>query len=380
MSMFLNKALKALCLTSLLILLAACGTTAAGPAASTGSVTASGAAASAEDNATASPQAGDEGMASPMASQSAAAEAAAALASGATGQKLNVVATYSILGDLVRNVGGDLVKLRTLVGPGGDPHVYEPTPQDSTALAEAGLVFENGLDFETWIDELYDASGSQAERVVVTEQIELLPAPEGNQYAESDEHADASAEGGEHGHGEYDPHVWNDPNNAMLMVEAIRDALVAADAANAVTYQANAQAYLAELQALDQFAKTETESLPAERRKLVTTHDTFGYFADRYGYEVVGTALGSVSTEAADPSAGEIAELVEQIKAAGVAAIFAENSNNPALMEQIAAEAGVQLVPTLYPESLSEPDGPAGTYLDMVRHNVGTIVEALGQQ
>jgi len=718
----------------------------------------------------ASPATGAETATSASASPSTSSAAeVAASASPAAGTKLDVVATYSILGDLVQNVGGELVNLRTLVGPGGDPHVYEPTPQDSAALAEAALVFENGLAFETWLDDLFDASGSQAERVVVTEQIEPLPAaddhehaageaddetpsishrllvgdaesgrvhvldvnagealaefeleapasfypsadgryafavqgaadrvdvidggvfeeihddhshfkarkpktldvtlegdnpvhfvvhdeqiavfyddsgtavvyqqdeldqdnpdglelptgkpqhgvavPLGEQFllsvpdpaaedgelplgvnlvdstgavlqefdacaglhgeavrgntvafacadgillldrdgdswssrklaypksaeddaragtlvahpdlsvivgnfepnaliaidpaagsiarlelpaaapiyrfavdpvggtrivvltadgmlhvadamgqvqgsvqvvdafslerdnkdprpaltlsqnvafvssplsgevvevlldgpslgrrmavegrpqrvalvglldqpallapvAADEEHAAEHAEDGEHSRGEWDPHVWNDPNNAILMVEAIRDALVATDPNNAATYTANAEAYLTELAELDTWVAGESEALPQERRKLVTTHDTFGYFADRYGYQVVGTALGSVSTAVADPSAGEVAALVEQIKAAGVPAVFAESSNNPALMEQIAAEAGVQLAPTLYPESLSEPGGPADTYLELVRHNVATIVTALGR-
>jgi ABC-type Zn uptake system ZnuABC Zn-binding protein ZnuA len=164
----------------------------------------------------------------------------------------------------------------------------------------------------------------------------------------------------------------------MKMVEAIRDALAKADPTGADIYKANAEKYLAELKTLDDEIVAETNKLPQERRKLVTAHDTFGYFAKRYGYEILGTALGSISTETADPSAGELAELVEQIKAAGVPAIFAENIHNPGLMDRIASEAGVTLGPTLYTDALGEPGSDGDTYLKMMRYNVTTIVTALG--
>jgi ABC-type Zn uptake system ZnuABC Zn-binding protein ZnuA len=294
-------------------------------------------------------------------------------AAGSTGAKLNVVATHSILGDLVRNVGGDLVEVRTLVGPGGDAHTFEASPSDGVALVEAALIFENGLAFEPWLDDLYVASGSGARRVVVTQGIELIPA-EGAARAESgDEHA------AEDEHGEFDPHVWHDVANTMKMVEAIRDALAAADATNAASYTANADTYLAELKDLDGFVAARSGSLPAERRKLVTSHDTFAYFARRYGYEVVGTALGSATTESADPSAGEIAALVEQIKVAGVPVIFAENIQNAGVTEQIAEEAGVELGPSLYTDALGQPGSDGDTYMKMVRYNVESIVTALGK-
>jgi ABC-type Zn uptake system ZnuABC Zn-binding protein ZnuA len=162
------------------------------------------------------------------------------------------------------------------------------------------------------------------------------------------------------------------------MVEAIRDALVKADAANTNAYAANAQRYLAELKALDDMIVAETNKLPPQRRKLVTTHDTFGYFARRYGYEILGTALGSMSTETADPSAGELARLIEQIKTTGVPAIFAENIHNPGLMDRIASEANAKLGPTLYTDALGEPGSDADTYLKMMEYNVTTIVTALG--
>jgi ABC-type Zn uptake system ZnuABC Zn-binding protein ZnuA len=289
-------------------------------------------------------------------------------AASTTNEKLDVVATFSILGDLVQNVGGDRVAVRTLVGPGGDAHTFEPSPADSVALSEASLVFENGLGFEPWLDELYTSSGSRATRVVVTERIEPIKATEGGEQAAGDQP----------GHDESDPHVWSDAGNAIRMVETIRDALAKADTANADTYNANAERYLAELKGLDDFIVAETNKLPSQRRKLVTIHDTFGYFARRYGYEMVGTALGSTSTEAADPSAGELARLIEQIKAAGVPAIFAENVHNPNLMNRIAADAGVKLGPSLYTDALGEPGSEGDTYLKMMRYNVSAIVTALG--
>ncbi|MFL5804108.1 MAG: metal ABC transporter substrate-binding protein [Roseiflexaceae bacterium] len=284
---------------------------------------------------------------------------AAAPAATAAAKKLDLVASFSILGDLIQNVGGDRVAVRMLVGPGGDAHTFEPSPADGVALAEADLVFENGLGFEPWLDDLYTSSGSQAPRVVVTERIEPIKIEAGSE------------------HGEFDPHVWSDAGNAMRMVEAIRDALVKADPAGAAVYKANAEQYLAEIKILDDFIVAETNKLPQERRKLVTSHDTFGYFATRYGYEIIGTALGS-TTETADPSAGAIVALVEQIKAAGVPAIFAENIQNPGLMDRIASEAGVKIGPTLYTDALGEPGSHGDTYLKMMRYNVTSIVTALG--
>lgn len=277
----------------------------------------------------------------------------------AVGDRLPVVATFSILGDVVAAVGGDRVAVTTLVGPDGDAHVYEPTPQDAAAVADAAIVFENGLGFETWLEELVDGSGTRATRVVTTEGIEpgVLV---------------------EDGVEEQDPHVWQDVRNEIVVVERVRDALVAADPAGGGTYEANAAAYVDELEALDEEIAARVDELPAERRKLVTTHDAFGYFARRYGFEIVGTAL-PVSTEAADPAAGDVAALVDRIAAAGVPAIFAENIENQALLERIAGDAGVVLGPDLYSDALG-PAGSAGaTYVGMMRANADAIVGALAR-
>jgi zinc/manganese transport system substrate-binding protein len=285
----------------------------------------------------------------------------------ATDGKLQVVATYSILGDLALNVGREAIALTTLVGPGSDTHTFEASPADTAALSQAGLILENGLGFEGWLDELYESSESTAERVVVTDGLALLAAGEAHEHEEAAEHE----------HGDSDPHVWHSVANAILMVRAIRDALVEADPANAETYQANADAYIAELQALDQWVFEQVAQLPEERRKLVTSHDTFSYFAERYGFEIAGTALGSISTETADPSAGEMAELVETIRTAGVPAIFAEEVASSEVMAQIAAEAGVTLGPPLYSDALGEAGSEGDSYVKMMQYNVTTIVNTL---
>ena len=300
---------------------------------------------------------------------------------GPGGGPVRVVATYSILGDLVENVGGENVELTTLVGPNGDAHTFEPAPSDNARLSEAGVVFENGLGFETWLDDLYGSSGSEAERVVVTENVETLPVAEeehGDEHAE--EEAGHEEEGGHAGeeeeHGEYDPHVWHDPANAVVMVQEIRDALAEADPENAEAYERNAEEYVSELEDLDAEAREQVDTVPEDNRTLFTSHDTFGYFAERYGFEV-DTALASVSTETGDPSAGETAELVEEIEASGVPAIFAENVSDPGVMEGIASEAGVELAPALYTDALGEPGSEGATYIRMVRYNVSTMSEAL---
>lgn len=271
---------------------------------------------------------------------------------------IRVVATYSILGDLVRNIGGEQIDLTVLVGPEGDAHTYEPTPQDSRALANADIVFENGLGFEVWLEPLVQASQSKARRVVVTEFIKPRELVVSNDRTE------------------IDPHVWHLPENAMLMIQSITEAFEQADPDHAQNYKQRTESYLKELKVLNDWIATQTASLPKERRKLVTTHDTFGYFADRYDFEVL-SVLGSVSSESSDPSAGQVAEMIQRVRSLGVPAIFAENILNPELTNQIAKEAAVSVVPTLYTDALGLPDSPGKDYLSMMRFNVRTIVEAL---
>jgi ABC-type Zn uptake system ZnuABC Zn-binding protein ZnuA len=297
----------------------------------------------------------------------------AAAQTPAAGRPLPVVASFSILGDLVQAVGGDAVQVTTLIGPGIDAHTFDPAPTDLVGLESADVVFENGLGFEPWLDQFFESAQPSGLRVVVTEGIEVLPAG-----AHGDEASDHTEDAEEvHEHGAFDPHVWLDVANAIVMVENIRDALLAADPPNAALYEANATATIEDFQALDAWIREQVATLPEERRKLVTSHDDFGYFAQAYGFEILGSGFGSVSTEAGDPSARDIATLVGEIEAAGVPAIFAENVANPDLMASIAAEAGVQLAPTLYTDALGPKGSPGETYEAMMRSNVTTIVASL---
>ena len=294
------------------------------------------------------------------------------------GGVLQVVATHSILGDLVKNVGGDKIALLVLVGAGGDAHTFEPTPQDIEQIAKAGLLFENGLEFEGWLDAAFTASDSKAQRVAVSAGIEPLAADEEAEAHAEDEADDHSAEDEDH-HGEADPHIWQSVSNWILAAKNVRDALIKADPANATTYEANAAAYTAELEKLDMDIFAKANALPAAQRIMFTSHDALGYFAARYGFEVAGTGLASLSTEAADPSAAEVADLVQAIKAAGVPAVFTENTHNSQLMDQIALEAGVSLAPELYTDALGEPGSAGETYLKMMRNNISIIAGALGK-
>lgn len=279
--------------------------------------------------------------------------------SPSNGAQLNVVATFSILGDLVQKVGGDNIQVHTLVEPDGDTHTYEPIPADGVALARANLIFENGLGFEPWLNKLYTASNSTAKRVVVTSGVTTGTIAIG----------DAA--------GQTDPHAWQDVTYTMGIVTIIRDTLAAHDPVHAAAYQANASAYLKRLQDLDSYIQQQSSSLPAGRRRLVTNHDSLGYFARRYGFQVMGDVLGSVSTEASEPSAAEIAKLIDEIKGANVPAIFTENIENAAVINQVAREAGVKVAPPLYTDALGKPGTPGETYLKMMRYNIDTIVAAL---
>lgn len=300
----------------------------------------------------------------------------------AQGDKLKVVATFSILGDLVQNVGGDAIDLKVLVPANSDTHTFEPSPADSVALADADVIFEIGLEFEAWLEALVKSSGTKASVVVVTKGIE--PIEFTGEHGHEDEHEEepaATPEGaagtGDDEHGEMDPHVWHDVHNTLVMVGNIRDALVAASPANAKAFKANAEAYTKQLEELDKFAVDEVAKLPEERRILVTSHDALGYFGKRYGFKI-DTALG-VTTEESNPSAGALAELIEDIKASGVKVIFVENVVNPSLIEQIARDAGVTVGPALYTDALGEPGTDGDTYLKLIRYNVTTIVRALSQ-
>ena len=282
-----------------------------------------------------------------------------------------VVTTFSILADITTRIGDGVVDVVTLVPADGDAHVYEPTPRDGVYLIDAVSVVHLGLGFEPWYEELYAASGSTAPQIIASTGIEAIT------FVAEGTHDEDGAHANDDGHSdEFDPHVWHDVQLTMLMVQTIRDGLISAlpDQQQALT--ANAQAYLDELAALDAEIVAKVATLPSAKRQLVTNHDTFQYFARRYQFTVLGTALGSISTESADPGAAKIAALADDIRATNVPAIFVENVANPKLIEQIARTAGVQVAPALYTDALSST-GNATTYVDMMRYNVETIVSAL---
>lgn len=293
--------------------------------------------------------------------------AAVAAPLGALAQeKLPVVASFSILGDFARQVGGDRVSVTTLVGPDGDAHVYSPTPADAKAMAAARLVLVNGLHFEGWLPRLVKSSGTKATMATATKGITPLEA--------NDDHDDKGKGSHAHAHGHDDPHAWQSVANAKIYVANIRDALSAADPAGKASYEANATAYLAELDKLESEVKAAIARIPAQRRKAITTHDAFGYFVKAYGIDFV--APQGVSTEA-EASARDVARIIRQVKAQKIPAVFLENVTNPRLVEQIARESGAKVGGRLYSDALSAETGPAGTYIRMMKHNISEIEKAL---
>jgi zinc/manganese transport system substrate-binding protein len=273
--------------------------------------------------------------------------------------KIKAVASFSILGDLVRNVGGDRVEVENLVGPNGDVHVYSPTPGDARKLAAANVVFVNGLGLEGWMTRLVVASNAKAPVVVVSKGITPRPMEEeeksGRRIA-------------------IDPHAWQSVADAKSYVANIRDGLIAVDPAGKATYGANADAYLVKLDELENEVRVAIASIPADRRKIITTHDAFGYFGAAYGMAFI--APEGVSTEA-EPSAKDVARIIIQIKKQKIPAVFLENTSDPRLMDQIAHETGASIGGTLYSDALSEPGGPAATYIEMMRHDIRQFTKAL---
>jgi zinc/manganese transport system substrate-binding protein len=287
-----------------------------------------------------------------------AAGAAAAAATPVLAQdRVAVVATFSILGDLVKNVGGDRVAVATLVGPDGDVHVYSPTPADAKTLSAAKAVFVNGLGLEGWMTRLIGASGSMASVIVASAGVKPRDMPDRRQAGPVP-----------------DPHAWQSVANATIYVANIRDGLSRADPAGKATYDANAQSYLATLAALDEEVRADVAKIPADRRKVITAHYAFGYFADAYGLQFI--APEGLSTDA-EPSAKDVAIIIAQIRRDKIPAVFMENIADPRLMREIAGETGAAIGGTLYSDALSAPDGPAGTYVALMRHNAGEFDKAL---
>jgi zinc/manganese transport system substrate-binding protein len=269
------------------------------------------------------------------------------------------VASTSIIADLVRNVGGQRIGVKALVGANGDAHVYSPTPGDAKEIAAAAIVFVNGLGLEGWLPRLVGASGSKAPVIAVSKGI--TP-----RRMQDEEHPGRSVT---------DPHAWQSIADAKIYVANIRDRLVAVDPAGKAAYDTNAQAYLAKLDDLDKEVRTAIASIPAHRRKIITTHDAFGYFGAAYGMSFI--APEGVSTDS-EPSAKDVARIIRQIKQQNIPAVFLENVSDPRLIQQIARETGAAIGGKLYSDALSEPNGPASTYIDMMRHNVRELAKALG--
>ena len=310
----------------------------------------------------------------------------------AAASELKVVASFSIIGDMARRVGGDRIDLVTLVGPNGDAHVYEPRPADAVAMAGADVVLANGLHFEGFLSRLAEASGSVAPVVELTNGVETIATEDDDHDHEAGEEAQAgseadhdhdhdhetehadTAEDDHHDHGPVDPHAFQSVPNARIYVRNIAEAFCGVDPEGCGIYQANAADYTEELDALDADIRETVTSIPEDRRTIITSHDAFGYFGKEYGIRFL--APEGISTDA-EASAADVAALIRQVREDEAAAIFVENITNARLIEQIASETGLQIGGTLYSDALSGPDAPASTYVEMMRHNIETIARAI---
>ena len=277
------------------------------------------------------------------------------------GEKPQVVATTSIVGDVVAQVGGDLIDLSVLIPIGADPHAFEPTPQDVVAVSDAHILFANGAGLEEFLDPMLESAGAVSRVVYVSDGLDLL-------------HSAAGA-GHDHEEAADDPHTWTDPHNVIVWVGSIEEALVALDPLHADRYRANAAAYRAELAELDSWIRGEIALVPEGNRRIATDHATLNYFADRYGIQTVGAIIPGYSS-LAEPSAKELAEIEDTIRDLQVKAVLVGNTVNPALSERVAQDTGTQLV-FIYTGSLSSPGGEADSYVAYMRYNVNAIVEAL---
>jgi ABC-type Zn uptake system ZnuABC Zn-binding protein ZnuA len=273
-----------------------------------------------------------------------------------------VLATETFLADIAQNIAGSRLKVDALVPIDVDPHSFEPAPGDIKKVADSTVIIINGTGLEAFLDKLLKNAGGK--RLVIEASAGLKPrTPREGEVVDND-------------HPQGDPHFWLDPNNVIKYVENIRDGLSQANPEGAATYAANAMAYIAKLKELDRWIADQVRQIPLERRRLVTNHESLGYFADRYGFQIVGTIVPSVSTDSS-PSAQQLAQLIDRIKAMQVRAIFLETGANPQLAKQIVQEAGVKVVIELYTHSITDAGGAAPTYIDMMKYNVKAIVEAL---
>ena len=274
---------------------------------------------------------------------------------GAEAKTLDIVASFSVLGEIVQEVAGDKANVHTLVGPDGDAHSFEPTPKDGKTLGSADLVIVNGLDLEKWMERLIEASGYKGTVAVASRGVRpRLMEEEGSSVT--------------------DPHAWQDLANGRLYVRNIADALAAADPADAEFFRARAQRYDATLAGLDAWVREKIAQVPAAKRRVITTHDAFGYFGAAYG--VTFLAPEGISTDA-EPTAGGLAKLIDQVRREKIKALFLENITSPQLMQTIAQETGVPLGGALFSDALSPPDGPAPTYVDMFKNNLPKLVTGM---
>ncbi|MET0596330.1 MAG: zinc ABC transporter substrate-binding protein [Mesorhizobium sp.] len=280
-----------------------------------------------------------------------------AFAVPARAAELEVVASFSIIADFARAVGGERVHVTMLVGPDGDAHVYQPQPADAAALARADLVLVNGLAFEGFLARLAEASGGRARIATLSEGVETIPMGDGDGHAT-------------HGDGNADPHAFQSVPNARIYVRNVAEAFCAADAQGCGSYRANAAAYDKRLDGLDREIRAAVAQIPPEKRVVITSHDAFGYLAHEYG--ITFLAPEGVSTEA-EASAADVARLIRQVRDSHAAALFVENVTDPRLIEQIGRETGLTVGGTLYSDALSPAGGPAASYLEMMRHNIATI-------
>ncbi len=274
-------------------------------------------------------------------------------------EPLPVVASFSILGDLVRVVGGHRVTVTTLVEPDEDAHTFEPKPADTKTILGSQLMVMNGLHFEPWAQKLRESAGFKGNTVVASEGVAPRAMPRHDKH---------------HDHHDIDPHAWQNPNHVITYVRNIAAGLSKADPQGAATYQANADHYVHELQALDAFIKAQLASIPPAKRKVIISHDALGYFGDCY--HLVFLSPQGISTDA-EPSAKEVAQLVRQIKRDNIKAVFIENMSNPKLMEQISKDTGAMVGQRLYSDALSAADQPGATYLQMMRYNVAQLVAGM---
>ena len=292
------------------------------------------------------------------------------MAPAAGAELVPVVSSFSILGDMTQRIGGERVTVHNLVGYDSDAHVYQPSPSDAKTIARARLVVVNGLGFEGWIDRLIKSSGYRGKIVTATAGVRTLKMPheqgKGHDHGKAHQHKHAD---------EADPHAWQDLKNAVRFVENISKALTEVDPEGKEEYQSRAASYIREITELDSEIRKKLAAIPKERRKVVTSHDAFGYFSRAYDIKFISPS--GINTDA-EPSAADVARIIRQIQREKIPAVFMENISNTRLLERIQQESGARIGGTLYSDSLSAPGGPASTYLDLMRHNAGMLIQAIG--